>query len=129
MKPFSKYAALSGKPVVTREGLKVLYITEIPLDVQYPIVAFIEGHKSADGYTSDGKFLSHTTAHHLDLFMATEKKEGWIAFGTDNRGGNPICLIGFATHVWPTEEKAKSSFLQVNGTDAVVNTVKVYWED
>ena len=129
MKPFSKFEALSGKPVVTRSGLKVLYITEIPLDVLYPVVAFIEGHNSADGFTSDGAFLQgpSTREHPLDLFMASENKEGWIAFGTDHRTYAPSAiLLGFA---WPTEEKAKESYRSVNDGREPASTVKDSWED
>jgi len=125
MKPFSKSEALQGKPVVTRAGKKVLYITEVPLDITFPVVAVIESAGGPHIFTSDGNFLKPQSYHAYDLFMASTKKEGWIAFGV-----HPYSLsaAGFATHVWHTEEDAKRYFKQCNNAEPL-GTVKVAWEE
>lgn len=125
MKPFSKSEALQGKPVVTRNGKKVLYITEVPLDIAYPVVAVVEGIGEPHIFTSDGEFSTSHYYHVYDLFMASTKKEGWIAFGV-----HPYSLnaVGFATHVWHTEEDAKRYFKDSNNAEPL-GTVKVAWEE
>ena len=129
MRPFSKSEALQGKPVVTRNGKKVKYITEIPLDINYPVVAVVEGIDEPHVFTSDGKFLKSDNNHLYDLFMGSTKKEGWIAFGTDKRRYSNGDITGFATHVWSTEAEAKRLYLQGNDTESVVHTVHVSWEE
>ena len=125
MKPFSKSEALQGKPVVTRNGKKVLYITEVPLDITFPVVAVIESVGGPCIFTSDGNFLKSQDYHAYDLFMASTKKEGWIAFGVHPHS---LSAAGFATHVWHTEEDAKRYFKKGNSTEPL-GTVKVAWEE
>lgn len=56
------------------------------------------------------------------------KKEGWVAFGTEE-AQSKYDLVEFATHVWPTEEKAKGSYRGANDGREPASTVKVFWED
>jgi hypothetical protein len=128
MKPFSKSEALQGKPVVTRNGKKVLYITEVPLDIMYPVVAVVEGVEEPHIFTSDGNFLKSQDYHTYDLFMASTKKEGWIAFGTNQIKISSKGIVGFATHVWSTEDEAKRYYYAGN-EGSTVHTVKVAWEE
>lgn len=105
MKPFSKMEALSGKPVVTRDGRKVKIIGEVPADVIYPVVGHIEGASEVATWTSDGKyFTGNDRPTTSDLFMAPEIKAGWVAFGLSLNHSKDI--VGFCTHVWPAEEEA-----------------------
>ena len=128
MKPFSKSEALQGKPVVTRNGKKVLYITEVPLDIKYPVVAVVEGIGEPHIFTSDGRFLYSQGDHPYDLIMASTKKEGWIAFGTDQIKSPYKGIVGFATHVWSTEDEAKRYYYYAGNKGSTVHTVKVGWE-
>ena len=45
MKPFSKFEAISGKPVVTRDGKKVTQLKEFELDGPFQIVGVVEGKR------------------------------------------------------------------------------------
>lgn len=80
MKPFNLEEAKAGKPVVTREGKKVLelyHFKNSTIDIGQTIVAIIEGDDSLKTYYPDGRFLS-THIGRLDLFMAEETKLAWI---------------------------------------------------
>ena len=124
MKPFSKFEAISGKPVVTRYGIPVTQLKEFEADGTYRIAGVIEGE--IEKWTDDGWFLSSQSGHRYDLFMASEKREGWVAFGQycdQEKHG----LIGFCTHVFRTEEEAKDSF-RVATSGAASGTAKVAWE-
>ncbi len=77
MKPFNLEAALAGKPVVTRDGQPV---PELHLftasDCDYPVVALIGD--TVETFTKKGEFRRLEPGHRFDLFMASEKREGWV---------------------------------------------------
>ena len=126
MKPFSKFKAISGEPVVTLDGRKVTQLKEFALQGPFQIVGVLDDYKSVQTWTDDGKFFSHGVSVH-DLFMASVVKEGWVAFGPDKRQ-EPCHGVGFGTHVWGTEAEAKHMYLVANKT-APAGTVKVTWEE
>jgi hypothetical protein len=103
MKPFSQ-----GKPVVTRDGRKVLWITEIPEDIFYPIVGLIP-HRE----------------HAWDLFMAPVQRVGWVAFG-HSLYCDPAAM--FCTHVWDTEEDAKNNYRAATDKEPK-GTQRIEWEE
>ena len=130
MKPFSKMEAVGEKkPVVTRDGRKVTILGEIPADVKYPVIGFIEGDVEADSWTSDGRYsVSSDKESPSDLFMEPKQVEGWVAFGpteVHNRYG----LVAFTTHAWPTEKQAIRSFRDANGYKEPKGTVRISWEE
>ena len=129
MKPFSKMEAIgNGKPVVTRNGRKVLQIFEVTANIGQPVVAMVEGDSDIQTFTSDGKFYESSLVSVYDLFMATTTKEGWVAFGTE-RLQEMHGLVGFATHVWPTEEVARASYRGANEQREPKGVQKVSWEE
>lgn len=71
MKPFNLSEALAGKPVVTRDGHKVLKITNLETDI-YPVVAKVELHSQPICYTSKGFYTRTEIENDLDLFMYEE---------------------------------------------------------
>lgn len=82
MKPFNLERALSGDPVVTRDGRKVAQIVAFKniLENYQSVVAVVDGiiHR----YMSNGRFFK-TNETLVDLFMAEEEKaEGkwWTCF-------------------------------------------------
>lgn len=132
MKPFNRIEMVQGKPVVTRDGRKVVWITEVPAGyhvysyLTFPIVGLIEGDKAPEVWTIDGLYSSYGCGeNNRDLFMAPTKKVGWIAFG------EPIGLsipVGFCTHVWTTEEEAKKYYRSTQGVEPK-GTQFVEWEE
>jgi sporulation protein YlmC with PRC-barrel domain len=128
MKPFSKFEAISGKPVVTRAGKKVTQLKEFELDGPFQIVGVIEGMKDTSTWTDDGKYYSNGTVNFLDLFMETAAHEGWVAFGPED-AQTSFQLVAFATHVWPTEAAAVESYKEANYGHVPKGTVRIYWEE
>lgn len=125
MKPFSKFEAISGAPVTTRNGKPVTQLKEFETKDAYQIAGVLDG--VIQTWTDDGLFCAGDQEYINDLVMAGTKKEGWIAFGPDNRFPNRIAF-GFCTHVWETEEEAKCLFYVANKT-APAGTMKVSWEE
>lgn len=83
MKPFNLQEALEGKPLVTRDGKKVLdfhYFECSNLTSDYPIIAFIEGQIYLNSYTNNGLSVRHRVSD-TDLFMyeAPEEKAYMVA--------------------------------------------------
>jgi hypothetical protein len=80
MKPFNLQEALAGKKVVTRSGCRVeeLHLFKTASPHLLPLVGIVEGRGL--WWTSAGKVYDerYQFAHENDLFMASEKKSGWI---------------------------------------------------
>ena len=81
MKPFSKFEAISGAPVVTREGKKVTQLKEFEVPGPFQVVGLVDGNQGISTWTDDGKYYGDGSQSHMDLFMASAVKEGWVAFG------------------------------------------------
>jgi len=79
MKPFNLQEALAGKPVVTRDGRKVSRIIHMPevADPYNKVLAISDARYMT--YSESGEFSLYNWSSVHDLFMASEKKEGWIA--------------------------------------------------
>jgi hypothetical protein len=80
MKPFNLKEALAGKPVVTREGKKVLKIVDFSeyKNDKHPLVTVIENVPGKPTFTHTGNYLVADIADHRDLFMASTRKTGYI---------------------------------------------------
>lgn len=77
MKPFNLQEALEGKPIVTRDGRKVLdfhYFKDINSDENYCICAVIENEASIYTFAIDGRFMFIRGQNPQDLFMYEEPK-------------------------------------------------------
>jgi len=131
MKPFSKMEAIGlKKPVVTRGGKPVAIIGEAQADIDQPIIGLIQDSDEVDTWSSDGKYFTHHNAGDSvnDLRMASEKKEGWVAFGAVAKYSGRHGLVGFSTHLFNTKLEAESSFTSANGI-APAGTQKISWEE
>lgn len=77
MKPFNLQEALAGKPVVTRDGRKVQDIRHLPSATMYTVVGVVDGSlENPRTFTHHGAFSANDVEN--DLFMAPQKKKGWI---------------------------------------------------
>ena len=128
MKPFSKFEAISGAPVVTRDGKKVTQLKEFELDGPLQIVGVIEGMKEISTWTDDGFYYSDRNESHLDLLIAPAVVEGWAAFGVEEAQTRHK-LVAFVTHAWLTEAKAIESYKDANYGHEPKGTVRISWEE
>ena len=128
MKPFSKFEAISGKPVVTRDGKKVTQLKEFELDGPFQIVGVVEGKRETSSWTDDGNCYGDGSQSHLDLFMASTVVEGWAAFGREV-AQSKYNVLAFATHVWATEAEAVKSYKIANDDREPKGTVRISWEE
>ena len=128
MKPFSKFEAISGKPVVTRDGKKVTQLKEFELDGPFQIVGVVEGKRETSSWTDDGNCYRDSGQSHLDLFMVSTVVEGWAAFGVEEAQTRHK-LVAFVTHAWLTEAKAIESYKDANHGHEPKGTVRISWEE
>lgn len=76
MKPFNLTAALSGEPVVTRNGDKVIRVIHIPdSPIKQKLVVILESNVYFCTETGNCFESENST---WDLFMASTTKTGWI---------------------------------------------------
>ena len=124
MKPFSleEYLKNSDRQVVTRDGRSVRIICTNRLDENYPVIALVNNEftEKCYSYSEFGKIYKFANRDcELDLFFATQKKEGWIN----------LFKVNSATttgEVYNTEEEAKSAIAK---SLVYISTVKVEWEE
>lgn len=119
MKPFNLQEALTGKPVVTRDGRPVTKITNFGI-TDYPLVGVLG--KEIEGWRVDGSYCPPANTR-KDLFMAPEKKEGWVNLyrPNDPEPGRET----FAGAVYPTEERARAMCMQ----ERLITRIKISWEE
>lgn len=67
LKQFDLEKALSGDPVVTRDGLEVTQVTLFECEGQLPVMAVIAGE--LEGFTKTGEYFPTGEASGFDLFM------------------------------------------------------------
>ena len=81
MRPFNLEEAIQGKPLVTRDGRKILdfhYFEPISKSNRYPIQAITDGCNVLKGFTLDGKYKYNTEESNNDLFMYEEPKTYYV---------------------------------------------------
>ena len=123
MKPFSleEYLKNPFRKLITRDKRKARIICTNKKG-NYPIIALIEknvNNEIANYYYEDGR-TSHELTNNLDLFFASEKKEGWVnVFKTD------IDMFK-SGRIYNSETEAKES---VVCDEKYVDTVKIEWEE
>lgn len=118
MKPFNLEQAKQGKPVVTRDGKDVRILT-FDKKGKHCIVSLVDvgGYEDVHVSSASGEASPNFDSEY-DLFMKSEKKEGWVNLYRDHRG------IVFTSDVYTTKANAK---LQVG--ESCITTVKVEWEE
>ena len=122
MKQFNleEYLANPSKKVVTRDGESVRIICTDYYG-EKPIIAKIEECEHSYPFYEDGKFLSYGEPSNLDLFFATEKKEGWINMYKNKDGISWLSHNYFMSKA-EAEKEGKTHTCSVT-------TIKIEWEE
>lgn len=98
MKPFDLKKAISGDPIVTKDGRKARFITHIP-ECTYGVVVVLEGANVPSAYNEKGLSTFSTEIDAYDLFMATKKRTVYVNFyenGTATHYENIDCAKNIA---------------------------------
>lgn len=119
MEQFSleEYLKNPSRKVITRDGQSVkIHRTNFDSNSGQLIVAEIEDSGYSTTFFKNGKYFKSEETP-LDLFFATEKREGWVNI-YQNALGN---LRG---NIYDSEEEAKDS-----AYSDTIATVKIEWEE
>lgn len=121
MKPFNLELAKEGAKVCTRDGRPARIIC-FDRKHAYPIVALVQHEfkkyeEDLTTHCNDGKRCP-TQEQRDDLFMAPEKKEGWIVIYSC---GDPIA----GRVIYKTKEEARKDAVGPNNPQIV----KIEWEE
>lgn len=120
MKPFNLQEALAGKPVVDGYGSPV---TELHYFATarggQKLVAVVGG--DADSFSDNGQFLEDRVSKN-DLFMASEKKEGWVNIWRKSDGS---VITGY--HIYNSEGSAREVPEDYRTTR--IAAIKISWEE
>jgi hypothetical protein len=126
MKPFNLQEALAGKKVVTRDGriVEQLHLFSHIHTYLLPLIGIIDG--AAYWWAPNGSRFggANPPANILDLFMASEKKSGWINIGKRLDGSY---FIGGELHVGAVAAEHSASKIWTNHPS--VKQVYVEWEE
>ena len=124
MKPFNLQEALAGKPVVTRSGAPVIQITKFKARNEMDIAGVVDGNIKT--FRSNGTF-SYYGESGLDLFMASEKKEGWVnVYNSRNSGwrnAQPNSPDRFG-YIYDSKKMAEEY-----AGGGLIATVRIEWEE
>ena len=119
MKKFDLEQAKAGKPVCTRDGRDVEIIKYDFKGDKYPIVSVVDNGDCDDSlqvFTKKGCWSSLGEQENVsDLFMKSEKKEGWINIYT-----GMVC-----SDIYATQEIA----LSCSDNEDYIATAKTEWEE
>ena len=107
--------------VVTRDGREVRIICTDFNNNTYPIIIEVKDMTEPVAVTREGRFFGSTMPNDLDLFFATERKEGWANLYRGN-----IDYIGGC--VYTSKEEAEENKGKGN-KESYVATVKIEWEE
>lgn len=124
MKPFNLEEARAGKPVCDRRGYDVRIICDNKKDYYgYFIVALHLNEKNNEliiSHKRNGKITNSDTSPY-DLFMKSEKKEGWVNVYKDSNGTYKNSILIHSSK----EDAIKERYL----IDDYIATVKIEWEE
>lgn len=125
MKQFNlqEYLANPSRKVITRDGRDVRIVCTDCKD-EFPVVALVyneeEQKESVECFYENGKYLD-IDKHHLDLYFAPIKREGWINLF---KGKNGAFSSNF---IFETEKRAKEVIGEKHTT--YLTTIKIEWEE
>jgi hypothetical protein len=125
LKPFDIEKAKAGAKVVTREGKNVRIICYDKIGTEHPIVALIDAGnvEMVFSFTEKGYHERYEQPHSLDLFLLSEKKEGWVNVYRDKYD---FCKVKLGPHVYISEIDAESSR---KDCPEYITTTKIEWEE
>ena len=124
LKPFNLEAAKAGKPVCTRDGRPARIIAYDLKGGFHKLVVLVQDHESYEDiytYTESGEYRKYCK-NPLDLFMAPEKKEGWINLYKYL----PYLHTIVDFEVYDTEQEAKDN---IDKKGRYITTIKIEWEE
>ena len=126
MKQFDldKYLKNPNRKVVTRDGRNVRIVCTDMIGTSYPVLAICRVDATHDcyySYTLNGKHNLGVDSR-LDLFLALEKKEGWLNLYKDENG-----RVAIGT-VYPIESEESAKKIASADKDYVA-TCKITWEE
>ena len=131
MKPFNLEQFKAGKPAVTRDGCPARYLGTLEGGTGCIVVAIkYLGAENAGTYNTvgkrlpDGTYYSDKIASARDLFMAPEKKEGWIVMSSNS--------LHDASNVVTREQAEKiaaASQKRYSDPDGHWKVVHITWEE
>lgn len=127
MKPFNLEEAKAGKPVVTRDGHKAEIIKwdfNSPSGYSLIVVVTKEDGKSqsVQTCTQDGRyFATNASFSNSDLFMASEKKQGWVNLYKTQKYPAMLSEVVYAS----LEEAKKGK----SWPELYITTAKIEWEE
>ena len=116
-----EYLKNPSRKVVTRDGQSVkIHCTNFDSISGQLIVAEIEGSGYSTTFRKNGKYFKSEDTP-LDLFFATEKREGWINL-YENEDGISWISPNYFTSKKAAEEEGKTRTCRVT-------TIKIEWEE
>lgn len=119
MKPFNLEEARKGKPVCTRDGRDV-EILKFDVDSRYPVLGLVQ-NKELILYSTTGSYM-YSENNRYDLFMKTEKKEGWVI--VYKYKGKIIC----SNTPYKSKSEANKAVDETCSFEYLA-TVKIEWEE
>ena len=132
MKPFDIELARQGKPVVTREGkpARIICFDKKIAQGDFTLVTLVSISQTVESlysHTSKGRFVDNETNSAYDLFMASEKREGWVNIYSNSPyielpPSEINRIMGF--RIYKTKELALR-----NASPTAVTTIKIEWEE
>jgi hypothetical protein len=129
MKPFNLQEALAGKPVVDRTGDGVTDLHYFGSATGQKLYGVTDG--GVESWTNNGRYFENSPVDSpFDLFMASEKKEGWVNLYQSNTDYLAAYVQGGkqATHVFRTQEDAGKHREEVL-KDRYITTIRIEWEE
>ena len=118
MKQFNLELAKQGKPVCTRDGRDVEILKWDIKNSTYPIISLINNEEVLFA-TEKGKSVCDNIQSCSDLFMKSEKKEGWVNLYETKKGvkaGNTIF-------------DSRNEAVRIGSSNNYLATVKIEWEE
>ena len=124
MKRFSldEYLKNPSRKVVTRGGLNARIICTDAKSEKYQVVALVTkkgGQEILATFDTSGKYRSGYNSH-LDLFFASEKREGWVNL---YRGNLDWTCAGSVHNSKDEAEK------HIDDREHYITTIKIEWEE
>lgn len=127
MKPFNLQEALAGKPVVTRDGRKVLQIAHFP-KANDPIRAQIEGSGHVTSFTEKGTFYSVNQSD-SDLFMESTKYTRYINLFRYRHGTGLYGADRFSGQLFSSVKETEQEAQNYPSYIVVAKAVPITWEE
>lgn len=78
LRPFNLEEAKAGKPVVCRDGVPAKFVAHVPTIQRIDHRVLVDRNGMLLTATDEGRYRQVPAEDDFDLFMAPEKKSGWV---------------------------------------------------